>query len=418
MADSTKGRLPHDEALAILRAQTYPVAEIEDVCLTQATGRFVAEPVVAPRPIPAADNSAVDGYAFRYAAYSREAGARLRLSGRASAGHEFGEVPPPDTAVRILTGAIMPEGLDTVVMQEDVRLDTREDEHWVVLPPGLQQGANRRLAGEDRKSGAVLVEAGTRLRPQDVASAAASGLGRIRCYAPLAVGVISTGDEILRAGESYVPGGTYDANAPMLNGLVRAGGADCVELGIIPDDAKQVGEALARAARGYRVLVVTGGASLGEEDHVAKAIDALGKRHFWQIAVKPGRPMCVGEIGNCFVMGLPGNPVAVFVCFLLYVRPVLVRLGGGSWPEPLRYPMPALFSQTKKIGRREFWRGRLVEAGGGRLGVDKFRRDGSGLIASLCESDGLIEVAEDVSEVREGDLIAFIPYTEFGLPHS
>ena len=154
---------------------------------------------------------------------------------------------------------------------------------------------------------------------------------------------------------------------------------------------------------------------MGIEDHVAAAIDAVGKRHLWQIAVKPGRPMSFGQIGDCAVLGLPGNPVAVFVCFLLYVRPVLTRLAGGTWPEPVRYPLPASFAQRKKTGRREFWRARLITATDGRLAVAKFPRDGSGLIASLREADGLIEVRESVSEVKEGEVVDFIPFTEFGL---
>jgi molybdopterin molybdotransferase len=175
-----------------------------------------------------------------------------------------------------------------------------------------------------------------------------------------------------------------------------------------------VREALAEAARRYDVLIVSGGASQGAEDHVARTLDAIGKRHLWQIAIKPGRPMIFGQIGDCVVLGLPGNPVAVFVCFLIYVRPVLARLAGGTWAEPVRYPIVAAFAQTKKPGRREFWRAKLTLQNG-RLAVDKFARDGSGLISSLREADGLIEVAEEVTEVREGELVDFIPFTEFGL---
>ena len=200
----------------------------------------------------------------------------------------------------------------------------------------------------------------------------------------------------------------------MLEGLIQAAGAMPVDLGVLPDRADRVREALADAARSYDVLVISGGASLGAEDHVARTIDAIGKRHLWQIAIKPGRPMSFGQIGDCAVLGLPGNPVAVFVCFLIYVRPVLARLAGGTWPEPVRYPLAAAFSQTKKKGRREFWRAKLTLKDG-RLSVEKFARDGSGLISSLREADGLIEVAEEVTEVRKGDMVDFIPFTEFGL---
>ncbi len=410
-----KDRIPHSEALAILKGRVQPVASVEDVPLADAAGRFLAEAIVAPRPIPAHDNAAVDGYAFAYASYDNAAGARLRIVGQTAAGHPFSGKPAPREAVRIFTGAVMPEGLDTVVMQEDVTVDGAANERWVTIPTGLKQGANRRLAGEDAKAGTVLVAAGTRLRPQEIASAAAAGLDRLRCHAPLKVAIASTGDEIVRPGESFALGKVYDANAPMLTGLLGSAGAQAVDLGVLPDKAELVRAALLEASEVYDAIIISGGASQGAEDHVARSIDALGKRHLWQIAIKPGRPMSFGQIGNAVVLGLPGNPVAVFVCFLMYVRPVLTRLAGGSWPEPVRYPLPAAFSQKKKLGRREFWRGKLISAHG-RLEVIKFRRDGSGLISSLRDSDGLIEVPEDVAEVSEGDAVNFLPFSEFGLP--
>jgi molybdopterin molybdotransferase len=252
------------------------------------------------------------------------------------------------------------------------------------------------------------------LRPQDVASAAACGLSALQCFAPLKVGIVSTGDEILWPGAPFAAGKVYDANAPMLAGLVQAAGAVPIDLGVLPDELEDVRAALENASKCFNVLVVSGGASLGSEDHVVKAVDALGTRHLWQIAIKPGRPMSFGQIGDCVILGLPGNPVAVFVCFLMYVRPVLATLAGGGWPEPVRYPLPAAFTQKKKAGRREFWRARLASHDG-RLSVEKFARDGSGLISSLREADGLIEVPENVSTVSEGDVVAFIPFAEFGI---
>ena len=411
-----KDRLPHHEALAILKSRVRTVVGTEEISLDEAAGRFLAEAIVSPRPIPAHDNAAVDGYAFAHSAYDQIKGARLKIAGEAAAGHPFKQTPPPDSAVRIFTGAVMPVGFDTVAMQEDVDIEEKGEARWAVIPPGLKQGANRRLAGEDAKEGAVLAEAGMRLRPQEVASAAATGLGRLSSYAPLKVAVLSTGDEILRPGEAFAPGQVYDANAPMLQGLVRAAGAEAVDFGVLPDKAELVRASLSEASRAYNVIVISGGASQGAEDHVVKSIDALGKRHLWQIAIKPGRPMSFGQIGDCVVLGLPGNPVAVFVCFLIYVRPVLTRLAGGAWPEPYRFPVPASFTQRKKLGRREFWRAKLTRGAGARLQVAKFPRDGSGLISSLREADGLIEVQEEVTEVKEGDMVDFIPFTEFGLP--
>ena len=412
-----KDRIAHHEALAILRSRVHPAVESEEIPLAEASRRFLAEALVSPRPIPAHDNAAVDGYAFAHSHYNKGKGAKFIVAGEASAGHPFQTKLPPDSAVRIFTGAVMPSELDSVVMQEDVRVEQIGNERWVHIPPGLKQGANRRLAGEDSKPGDVLVEVGTPLRPQEVATAAATGLDRLRCYAPLKVAVISTGDEILRPGEAFAPGSVYDANAAMLKGLIQAAGAEAVDLGTLPDNAELVRAALSDASRRYDAVVISGGASQGAEDHVVRSIDALGKRHLWQIAIKPGRPMSFGQIGDCVVLGLPGNPVAVFVCFLIYVRPVLTRLAGGVWPEPVSFPLPASFAQKKKVGRREFWRARLTRTGG-RLAVAKFARDGSGLISSMREADGLIEVPEDVSEVKEGDMVDFIPFTEFGLPPS
>jgi molybdopterin molybdotransferase len=413
-----KDRIAHHEALAILKARVSCAVDSESVPLDEAAGRFLAETLVSPRPIPAHDNTAVDGYAFAHSAYNKEAGAKLIVAGEAAAGHPFQTVPAIGTAVRIFTGAVIPSGFDTVVMQEDVRIEPIGDERWVHIPPGLKQGANRRRAGEDSKPGDLLVETGARLRPQEIATAAATGLDRIRCYAPLKVAILSTGDEILRPGEAFAPGKVYDANAPMLEGLIGAAGAEAVNLGILPDKAELVREALLEASHKYDAVVISGGASQGAEDHVVKSIDALGKRHLWQIAIKPGRPMSFGQIGDCVVLGLPGNPVAVFVCFLIYVRPMLTRLAGGVWPEPARFPLPAAFAVKKKVGRREFWRARLERQTDGRLAIAKFARDGSGLISSMREADGLIEVAEDVSDIKEGDMVDFIPFTEFGLPPS
>lgn len=409
-----KDRLPHGEALAILKSRVRPIVEMEEVTLESAAGRYLGEAIVAPRPIPAHDNAAVDGYSFVYASYDKTRANRFKIAGEASAGHSFPALPPPSSTVRIFTGAVMPSGHDTVAMQEFVKVEEQGGEWFATVPHGLKQGANRRLAGEDSKTGMVLVKPGMRLRPQDVASAAACGLDKLRCYAPLRVAILSTGDEILRPGHVFEQGKVYDANAPMLDGLVKSVGSEPANLGVLEDDAPRVRDALKEAASRYHVLVISGGASQGAEDHVARSVDLIGRRHLWQIAIKPGRPMSFGQIGDCVVLSLPGNPVAVFVCFLIYVRPVLARLAGGEWPEPVRYPLPASFAQAKKAGRREFWRARLATKDG-RLFVAKFPRDGSGLISSLRDADGLIEVPEEVSEVKIGDTVDFIPFAELGL---
>jgi molybdopterin molybdotransferase len=282
-----KDRLPHRDAVAILKARVRPVVGVEDVALRAASGRYLAAPIRSPRAIPAHDNAAVDGYVFAHGDYDPIKGARLKLIGQAAAGHPFAGSPAPDGTVRIFTGAVMPDGYDTVAMQEDVRLEKSGDEIWAVVPPGLKAGANRRLAGEDAEAGAILGEAGLRLGPQDLASAASMGLARLPCYEPLKIAIASTGDEILRPGEAFAPGRVYDANAPMLQALAASTGADSTFIGILPDKAEQVKDALAEASRTHHAIVISGGASQGAEDHVVRSIDALGKRHLWQIAIKP-----------------------------------------------------------------------------------------------------------------------------------
>lgn len=405
-----KERLRHDEALAILRERVSRVVGTETVPLAEASGRILAETVRAPRPVPATDNAAVDGYAFAHAGYEASGG-RMTLAMRLAAGHPS-EVPLPlGAAARIFTGAVMPAGADTVAMQEDARLDG----DTVEIPAGLKPGANRRRAGEDLAEGAQMLVPGERLRPQDVAALASIGRDGIICFETLSVALISTGDEIVRPGAPLGPGQVYDSNHYLLRALLGTIRARITDMGVLPDKAEAVEAALRKAAAEHHAVITTGGASRGEEDHLVATLDEIGKRHMWQIAVKPGRPMTFGQIGDCPVIGLPGNPVAVMVCFLLYARPALLALGGATWREPRRYRVSADFAMPrKKQDRREFLRGLLTEDAWPPR-VAKYPRDGSGLITSLREADGLIELPEEASAVEEGDEVGFIPFSEFGI---
>ncbi len=405
-----KDRLTHAEALGILTSRLTPVVGTERVPLLEAAGRVLAETIIAPRNIPAHTNAAVDGYAFAYAGYDQENGSRFAVKGRAAAGHAFSQPIGAEEALRILTGAVMPDGADTVAMQEDVTVEGES----VFVPGGLKRGANRRLAGEDVEAGSTLIEAGSRLRPQDIAALAATGLGDALSYKRLRIAIISTGDELLPAGSPFTEGRVYDANAPMLSALSIMAGQPATLLGILPDNAASVRASLADAAGRFDLVITSGGASRGEEDHIVKSLDALGSLKMWQLAIKPGRPMSFGQIGDCVFLGLPGNPVAVFVCFLLYAVPVLTLLGGGRWREPRRYPVTAAFAlKRRKTGRREFLRGMLATGEDGKLSVKPYPRDGSGLISSLRASDGLIEIGESAEAVNEGQAVSFIPYSEF-----
>lgn len=407
-------RMRHDEVVTLLRDRIVPVTAAEKVVLTQAIGRTLAGGAVARQPVPGHTNAAVDGYAFAHADHAAGGGLTLPVSARVSAGHPLREPVAAGTAVRIFTGAVMPAGLDTTAMQEDCEvLDGGARVH---VPAGLKKGANVRRAGEDVAQGETLLDAGHIVRPQDLAALASIGLGDVECRKRLKVAIVSTGDEVIRPGSRpLAPGEVYDANAPMLAAMAGLAGCDVHDLGVWPDRADEVRARLVDAAASHDVILTSGGASKGEEDHMVTALEALGKRHVWQLAIKPGRPMMFGQIGDTIMVGLPGNPVAVFVCFLLYVYPMLRRLGGAEWPEPRRLMLPAAFDFPKrKTGRREFWRGMLAQGPQG-FTVDKYARDGSGLISGLRAADGLIDIVEDVPEVKRGDLVPFIPFTEFGI---
>ncbi|HUF46040.1 MAG TPA: gephyrin-like molybdotransferase Glp [Aestuariivirgaceae bacterium] len=406
-----RDRLRHAEALQLMDERLKTVAGIEEVALTAGLGRVLAEDIVAPRPIPAFTNSAVDGYALAQATLGPEP-TRLKLAGRAVAGHAPAIPLRPGEAARIFTGAVMPENADSCIMQEDVTVEGE----FVIVPPGLKPGANTRKAGEDLQAGEFAARSGTRLRPQELAAIASTGRDRIGCYRPLKVALVSTGDEIVRPGAPLGHGQVYDSNHMLLLGLLQTVAAETVDYGILPDDAAAVRDAVGRAAVECDVILSTGGASRGEADYIVSTIQEMGTLHAWQIAVKPGRPLAMGQVGDCIFFGLPGNPVAVFVTFLLYARPMLARLQGAEWPEPRRFPLPAGFAMAnKKPDRREFWRG-WIENEDGRLVLKKFARDGSALISGLRQAEGLIEVAEEVTEVKPGDPLSFIPFTEFGLP--
>ena len=366
-------------------------------------GRAAADPDDLPR----FDNAAVDGYAFAGAALDdadRKTALRL-LPGRAAAGHPFPGEVPLGACVRTLTGAAMPKGTDTVLMQEEASLEGAA----VVVPAGFEAGSNRRARGEDIRAGQAVFEAGLRLAPHHLGVLAGLGGDRVRLRAPLRVALCSSGDELREPGADLPPGGVFDANRYILKGLLRHLPVTVTDLGILPDDRETVEAVLAGAAADHDVVLASGGASRGDEDHVVRAVERLGRIHFWRIAMKPGRPLAFGEIEGAVFVGLPGNPVATTVCFLRLARPVLLRLAGSSWSEPTPLPVPAAFAMRKKPGRTELLRGRLVA---GR--VERIRREGSGILTSLTDADGLIEIGADVEKVGMGDLVPYFSFAELG----
>ncbi|QHQ37012.1 molybdopterin-binding protein [Algicella marina] len=396
---------PVDDALAKLRETLPVVAEAVQVPVAQATGRILAAPAVATRANPPTANAAVDGYGFHSGAVADGALSLPLVEGRAAAGAPYGAALAPGSALRILTGASLPEGLDTVVLQEDVTLE----EGHVQIPAGWRPGANTRPAGEDVAAGASLLPAGHRLRPQDLALLAATGIGVVSVHRPLRVAVLSTGDELVPAGEPAAPHQIYDANRPMLAALLESWGAEVVDLGRAPDNRSEI---LARLDAGAEAdaIVTTGGASAGDEDHISAALREAGSLTHWRIAVKPGRPLALGLWRGTPAFGLPGNPVAAFVTALVFLRPALMQMAGAGWQQPAPTLLPAAFTKRKKAGRREFLRARL-----GPQGVEVFASEGSGRISGLSWARGLVELPDDAASITAGDLVAYTPFTAYGI---
>jgi len=400
-----------DDMERLIGERIAPVAEVERVALGEVRGRVLAADVVAAVDLPPFDNSAVDGYAVRQADLKSDADTRLAVSGRLTAG--AGEAVPvqPGGAIRIFTGAAMPAGADTVFMQEDV---TRDGDA-VVVPKGLKRGANRRLAGEDIARGAVALAAGTVLEPQHIALAAALGVTAVEVRRQLRVAIFSTGDEVIEPGGALPRAGVYDANRYLLRQLLERLGARVTDLGILRDDPARLAAALGEAAAGHDLIVTSGGVSTGEADFVRDAVERIGSLVFWRVAIKPGRPVALGVIraeggGSAAFVGLPGNPVAVFVTFVRVVKVLLRRLSGARPQALVPLPVRAGFAYKKKKDRREYVRVALRRAADGEIEAVKHPQDGAGILTSLTQTDGLLEFPEETTAVAPGDRVGFLSY--------
>ncbi len=398
--------LPVDELETIIAERIMPVAEIESVPLAEARGRVIARDVTAPIALPGFDNSAVDGYAVRHADLNADKETRLLVVDRVTAGRSAAQALVPGQAIRIFTGAPMPKGADTVFMQEDVQLDGDA----VVVPSGLKIGSNRRLAGEDMKAGSAALPAGRVLSIADLALASALGLTELPVRRRIRVALFSTGDELTEPGAPLTDAALYDANRRLLTGLIAGLHATVTDLGILRDDPAGLADALKSAAASHDLVLTSGGVSTGEADHVRDAVEAIGKLVFWRVAIKPGRPVAMGVIGTSAFVGLPGNPVAAFVTFVRVVRPLILRLSGASAPPLVALPVRAGFSYRKKKGRREYVRVSLKRAGDGTIEAFKHPQEGAGVITSLTQTDGLIELPEDITQVEPGAMVGFLPY--------
>ena len=399
---------PVDVALGRLRDHLAPVISSEDVALADAGGRFLAEPAIARRASPPAANAAVDGYAVAWASLAGAEEVDLPLEpGRAAAGLPFRGEVPRSHAIRILTGAELPAGTDTVVLQEDAQV--RAGRVRLLVP--RKAGANSRGLGEDARDGDVVLEAGRKVGPAELARLASVGVDRIRAHVSLRVGVISTGDELVQTGADPGGPGIFDANRPMLQALIAAFGHRALDLGAHRDRVAVIRGALDTGAKTCDVILTTGGASSGDEDHISRLLRIEGTLETWRIAVKPGRPLALGLWHGIPVFGLPGNPVAAFVCSLIFARPALSVLAGAGWVEPQAFTVPSAFSKTKKPGRREYLRARMTPGGC----AEVFHSEGSGLVGGLTWADGLVELADEAAEIVPGTPVRYIPFASFGI---
>lgn len=392
--------IPVDEAIALLLSQSKSLVGPETVRTADSTGRTLAADLVSPIDVPPADNSAMDGYALRHDDWTGP-DSGIPLSQRVTAGSS----PLPlatGTAARIFTGAEVPPGADTVVMQESC--DATEHSVRILKMPG--QGANIRPRGQDVKQGQTVLKAGQRLRPQEVGVAASLGLAEVPVFRRLRVAVISTGDELVEPGETAGPGQIYNSNRFIMNSQLSAWGFEVVDLGVARDEYEAVESLMLRAAGEADVIVTSGGVSVGEEDHVKNVVDALGEIGLWKIAVKPGKPFAFGNVRGTPFIGLPGNPVSVFVTLLVVARPYLFACQGSAGRGLEFQRGKALFSR-KKTFREEYIRVRATAQG-----LELYPNQSSGALFSTAWADGLVRQAAD-SEIKKGDWVDYLPFQAF-----
>jgi molybdopterin molybdotransferase len=374
------------------------------VFLFDALGRVLAQDVISPISVPAHNNSAMDGFAFDAAQLQADQPLTLRVAGTALAGKAWQGKVNAGECLKIMTGAILPDNLDTVAPQEFCQIDSDHDVTTVTIPPNLlKAGDNRRLLGEDLMQGHAALQAGQHLTPAALGLIASLGLHDVRVHRRLRVAYFSTGDEVMSLGESPREGAVYDSNRFTVFGLLTRLGCDVIDMGVVRDEPALLEAAFAKAAQAADAIITSGGVSVGEADFTKAMMKKLGDVAFWKIAMRPGRPMAVGRIGQSVLFGLPGNPVAVMVTFLAFVRPALLRMmGSTAQPAPL-LRAKCLESLRKKSGRTEYQRGFVSSAPDGTLQVRTTGNQGSGVLSSMVQGNGLIVLHHAQGHVAVGD---------------
>ena len=394
-----------EDAIASLLQHAKPIAETEQVDLIDAANRVLATNISSTIDVPGFDNSAMDGYAFSSSDMGRAQAEGLEITQRIPAG-TTGTPLQPGSAARIFTGAPVPEGVDTVAMQEICRIENNR----MVLEKPVAAGANIRPRGNDIGTGDTILESGSVLRAAQLGLAASVGVGSVDVYRTLKIAIFSTGDELVQPGTPLAAGQIYNSNRYQMHGLLQAQGCEVIDLGTVPDTFEATRQALLAGQEQADMVLTSGGVSVGEEDHVKAALESVGELTLWRIRMKPGKPLAFGKIGATPFIGLPGNPVSAFVTFLLFARPYLQLMQGRTTAEPLSYPVQAGFSYHAKH-RREYVRVRLRQDAE-TLIAESFARQGSDVMRSVAWSDGLVEVAED-SNIEPGDTVRFLPFSEW-----
>ena len=399
---------PVDEALRTLRNGLSCLAKSESVLVSDCDGRILSEAVYAKNSNPPNSNAAVDGYGFCGGILSENKKFKI-FDGRVAAGDDFRKVVPDGFAIRILTGAVLPSGVDTIVLDEEC---TVERDYLLARGP-LKKGSNTRYKGEDIGKGDLILQPGHVLKPQDLALLSAVGVMKVKVFIPLKVAVISTGNEVYDGeewiGQKIKKGKIFDSNRPMLLALLRKWNLEIIDLGIVADNIKKLRTSLDKASKNADVILSSGGVSGGDEDYVSHLLKSEGILNSWRIAVKPGRPLALGRWNGKPFFGLPGNPVASYVCSLIFLRPALGVLSGSGWKNPIGFSTTAAFEKNKKKGRREFLRARIRDDGH----VEVFPSEGSGRISSLSWSNGLVELDDMSQTIVYGDKVRFLPYSSF-----
>ncbi len=400
LADYDPDSLSVDRARELILSMVTTVAGHERAFVRQGLDRVLAENVIAPMNVPAHDNSAMDGYAVRHGELASAGETRLKIIGTAFAGRPYRGPLAPGCALRIMTGAIVPEGLDTIVIQEV----TQCEGEMVVIPAGQRAGQNYRRAGEDLKAGEPALKAGKLLRPAEIGLLASLGQVEVTLHRRPRVAVISTGDELCAIGSPLADGQVYDSNRYSLWGMLRRLGCEVLDMGVVADNPAALEAALAEAANSCDAIVTSGGVSVGEADFIRELMARLGEVAFWKIAMKPGRPMAFGKIGDAWLFGLPGNPVAVMVTFYQFVRPALLKMMGAD-PTPMpTFQVASAVALKKSPGRSEFLRGLLFQEQG-EWRVQPTGAQGSGILRSMSEANCFIVLEHQRGNVAAGELV-------------